>query len=479
MFSPEVTQELEQILLSQGLLNEKDLEEAKTYAKNTDQDLASVLIEIGKLTEETVAFAISNALGLAFLDIIPEMVDQERLQQLSPETLWRCRAVPLFQGDEILLVMSNPLDEAIRKELLELFDPEANVNFAIATASSITEVLKKCFVNLEIPGKPPTLESAQEVEDPGAILFVTRHINEAYEAKAEELEFKPFPQELQVLYRIGDKMIQQESVPVSFNPSIANHLKALAGIPSTSLEVYQKSFSSNVQGENVQMRLSILNTNLGDRITIAFDTEDKKFTLEDLANQGISQDEIAQLLSLPQGLILLANPNPWEIRALGHIFLKEYLAREQKVFSIEMGITKTLPGLLQMDRNRPRFAWENVISEQPDALYIEGELPSNLWPYLLGMSLIWLATPCASATDALCWVLRQIPDLLVSRVLRAILVFAHPKLLCPECQQQANIPPLLMQLEPSLSDLTAMESIGCDACEQTGYKGAVYLTDLI
>jgi len=36
-----------------------------------------------------------------------------------------------------------------------------------------------------------------------------------------------------------------------------------------------------------------------------------------------------------------------------------------------------------------------------------------------------------------------------------------------------------MQLEPSLSDLTAMESIGCDACEQTGYKGAVYLTDLI
>ncbi len=480
MATKEADVQLENILNAYDIVNEQDMEEARRHAQDTGKDLASVLIDLGKVTEESIAFAIASELGVPFLQVVSEMLDKEKLQQYSPETLWKCRAIPLFQGDnEVLIVMSNPLNTDLRAELVEMFDV-VNIHFAVGTTSAIVALLKECFKSLTMHDSKALAGSAEDqIEDPGAVLFVFRHLSKAFQSNAQEIHFTPEGNELVVYYRIQGKMVQQERSPISFSLAVSSRLKILGGALPSVREVPKKTIQTMLQGRQVKLNLSILSGNSGDVMTLAFEATSQKNIFFSLPRSSNISKDIEELQKIPNGLILLVNPDNHVTRSLAHCLLAKYQANGYKSFSVEIGILEKTDTVFQIDRNILPFSFESLLYGNPDALYIEGNIPDQYWQQILLRRLVLLSVSAASSTDALSWAVRRIPEIYLSRVLRSIIVFAPISFLCPKCTKNISLPGFFLQSDPALADVIAKGSTGCDFCENTGYKEETILWNCI
>lgn len=472
--------QLENILTSYEIISEQDMQEARQHAQDTGKDLASVLIDLGKVTEESIAFAIASELGVPFLQVVSEMLDKEKIQEYSAETLWRCRALPLFQSEnEVLIVMSNPLNTDYRSEIMDMFE-SMNIHFAVGTTSAIVALLKECFQKLSLHEVKSSNSPAEEqIEDPGAVLFVFRHLSKAFQNNAQEIHFTPEGNELVVYYRINGKMIQQEKTPISFSLAIGSRLKILGGVLPSVREVPKKTIQTMLQGKQVKLHLNILPGSSGEIMTLAFEPTSKSNTFSSLEKSSPVYQDLAELLKIPNGLVLLVNPDHLVARSLAHHLLQQYQAKGYKSFSVEVGITEKTETVFQIERNALPFSFDTVLYGQPDALYIEGNIPEQYWQQIFFKRMVLLPISCASATDALSWAIRRIPDILLSRVLRSIIVFAPIAILCPKCSHQTSLPNFLLQSDPSLANIIVKGATGCDFCSKTGYKEEIILWNCI
>jgi hypothetical protein len=113
---------LGEVLLARGLITPAKLEEALAYARRTRQRLGGALVQRGHLTEQELVRALSEALGLAAVDLAQVFVDWGAVQLLRASV---CEAYGLFpygfetvQGRQQLLVaMVDPLNLAAVEEV--------------------------------------------------------------------------------------------------------------------------------------------------------------------------------------------------------------------------------------------------------------------------------------------------------------------------------------------------------------------------
>ncbi len=171
-----------ELLLSTGLINEQQLNEALDYQKQCDCKLGSALVALGAIEEKILAAFLAMQRGMKAIHLAERAVSPEVLALFSPATARRLGAIPLERdGDVLKVAMVDPGDAEIVRTLES--ETGLKVRGYIAPQTSIHAALKRFYPDGGQSGfpRPPDLRHLRrQIAD-------ARHILEAIERELSVL----------------------------------------------------------------------------------------------------------------------------------------------------------------------------------------------------------------------------------------------------------------------------------------------------
>ena len=155
-----ITKRIGDILLERGIVNRQELEQALAHQKEHGGLLGQVLVELGTVTEEEVALALTAQYGFPYLPLESYEIDDE-IARLVPEQVARQYVlIPIDRiGNALSVTMADPSNvQAV--EDIELLTSCAVQTF-VSTPSDIRKAIARSYKsssNGPAASPPPTNE---------------------------------------------------------------------------------------------------------------------------------------------------------------------------------------------------------------------------------------------------------------------------------------------------------------------------------
>jgi MSHA biogenesis protein MshE len=259
---------LEELLLGRGLVTRDDLD-----ALPDDPDgrlpLADRLVAAGCLTEEQIAFAISEELGYPLVTLSASSLDRDLVRRVPPADLRRFRAVPLLdhpdeQGGGMDVAFSDPTDSRAIEALSKALD--RRIRPAVATTAAI-HAAHRAVLGAPEAGEGRARE--EEAWDASGALRLYGHLLSAVEENATEMHFVPDVAGGTVRRRVGGQLVDAERCgPGELIPLLAR-LKGLASVPPRDAPRPRRmALATNVAGKDVRLTIAFVPTAAGEAASV-------------------------------------------------------------------------------------------------------------------------------------------------------------------------------------------------------------------
>ena len=321
-------EKLEKFLIDTSLINAKDIEEAKEKVKNGEyKNLASALLAMGLVSEETLKRAQAHVLGVPYVNLVEKFIDPEVLK-IIPESVARKHNIIAYKKDndklEVALLDIHDLTELefIKKKsglkvLPRLTDTES-IKYALKlyqkslqdelgpVIKSETKELKKLSTSAE-----DEKELKKAAEAVPAVRIVDSILRHAISQGASDIHIEPQEEELIVRYRIDGVLHDAMSLPKYAADPIVARIKILSNLRIDEKRLPQdgRFRIEDKSGERVAFRVSILPVYYGEKVVMRLLRENVRgFTLESLGFHGIGLERVHAATRKKTGLILVTGP---------------------------------------------------------------------------------------------------------------------------------------------------------------------------
>ena len=229
------SQSLYDIVLSEGLCTEEQLNEAVEEQERNGKSFKEVLIDFGLLTEQQILEAVSSNLMLDLINITADMqVSEEVIAKVPPDTARMLGVFPLaFDGTTLTVVLRNPLNYQIIDELrfivgtdvIQVLAPEEQVEKAIEkyypldVTQSMQDMLEEMTKDQSPEEALDELETTEDLEkhanDAPIVKFVDAVIYQAIKDKASDIHFEPFEKNFRIRCRVDGALYELPPQPKS------------------------------------------------------------------------------------------------------------------------------------------------------------------------------------------------------------------------------------------------------------------------
>jgi type IV pilus assembly protein PilB len=131
------------ILLQHGDITQQQLDHALAQQKTLKLPLGQTLMKLNYLTDETMRQALSQQLGIPFIDLEKVMIDRSLAKVVNRSYARRHSLLPVAQvGRTLTVAMDNPADSSVIEELGRL------TKFSITTVTSSSKAIQRAFRRL-------------------------------------------------------------------------------------------------------------------------------------------------------------------------------------------------------------------------------------------------------------------------------------------------------------------------------------------
>lgn len=136
---------LGEILVSEGIVSEEQVQEALKKQKETGGLLGECLVKLGYATEMDIARVIVSQFGLPYLDATKYFLSKEVMTILPVSVLQEHHFVPLDKiGNILVIAVSGLLNEKVFGELERLTG--CHINLFVSTTSGVEKVIRERFM---------------------------------------------------------------------------------------------------------------------------------------------------------------------------------------------------------------------------------------------------------------------------------------------------------------------------------------------
>ncbi|MBU0656604.1 MAG: type II secretion system ATPase GspE [Gammaproteobacteria bacterium] len=489
-------------LVKLGKLKPTDLERALRAQAEIRQPLGSVLVRLGMLTEQEVAFVLSRHLNvrMALSKDYPSIPLEN--PGISINYMRAAEIVPVQAEDERMVVaMSNPQDDFARQALYMASGKQ--VEMLLGLPSEIRANIERLYGNdagrkegseddFEITSHDDHADDIEHLKDMASEAPVIRLVNQimtnAMSQRASDIHIEPFENHLKVRYRIDGVIHEVDSPPQQLTAAIISRLKLMARLNIAERRLPQDGrIQLRAQGKEIDMRVSTVPTMHGESVVMRL--LDKHSVKLDLNTLGFSDDnlrKIQQQLDAPHGVILVTGPTGSGKTTTLYSALTQLNTPENKVLTVEDPVEYELEGINQIQAN-PKIgltfadALRSIVRQDPDIIMI-GEMRDVETARIAIQSALTghLVLSTLHTNDAASGITRLldmgIEDYLLTSTVNGILAQRLVRRLCPQCRESH---PVLPEIESELGlrlyqpegELRLWHAKGCNACSNTGYKG--------
>ena len=471
-----VKKSLGEMLLGEGVITQKQWEEARDEERKTGLPFRRALIKLGVITEEDMVSFVADKMDIPHIELSNYLIDS-KIVELVPEDLARkYQLIPIFKiGNDLTCAMVDPfnvfaLDEVRMRTSLTIepaVSTETEIKRALdehyAVKGSLEDVIKG------LDEKKLGIKEGEEVElkrlkgivqEPPVIKLVNMMIMDAVKEGASDIHIEPQEDILKIRFRIDGILHEETSPPKHFQSALISRIKILANLDIAERRRPQDGrFQMKMENHQIDIRVSCMPTIYGENVVLRL--LDNKSILLGLKQLGFSKDTLEkhqELIKHPHGMILVTGPTGSGKTTTLYASLNSLNTSEKNIVTIEDPVEYHLNGVRQIQINAKvdlTFAngLRSILRQDPDIIMV-GEIRDletaeiAIQAALTG-HLVFATLHTNDAPGAVTRLLDMgIEPFLIASSLIGVIAQRLVRLVCKECQGK-----------------------GCKACHNIGYKG--------
>ena len=485
------------------------------FCRRTTQNgknIEQALVDSGFVDERGFYQVIADALGTDFVDLSENEIAPEILR-LIPAGLARLhRALPIAASDNTLTVaLVDPLDLraaedlrfALGKDVHVVVAPTDQIEGRIeryygSDSSSMEDILKQLGEAgelLALRGTDDTSAVEAEANATPIIRFVDLILFQAIQDRASDIHFEPFENEFKIRYRVDGALYEMAPPPRHLALPVISRVKVMANMNIAERRLPQDGrIQKNIAGRTVDLRVSTLPTQFGESVVLrVLDRSTVNLDLEALGLPDYIHDYIIEIINRPNGIFIVTGPTGSGKTTTLYSCLRKINTIDSKLLTAEEPVEYDLEGIVQVPVNEAigltfARALRAFLRQDPDRIMV-GETRDletaqiSIQASLTG-HLVFTTLHTNDAPGAVTRLIDMgVEPFLISSTLEAVLGQRLLRSICPQCRiayQPSET--MLAQLGLARRDIGEKSFYygkGCDACNQTGYKGRKGIYELM
>jgi len=499
-------------LIDKGLLSPADLDKVLTAHKKRGGSLIETLLKLGYLKETQLIDVLSSFLSMPPVRIRSLNIPKDILALLPERVARDYHVIPIGKiGNTLTVAVGDPLNvvglddiKRITKcEINPVIAPFSEITEAIAThyakapIDSIDDIIKDQKIdNLTIIRESAKEEVSQDdivrsIEEAPVIKFTNSILRKAVEEKSSDILIEPLENTSRIRLRLDGVLREYETFSKKMHPFIVSRVKVMCNLNIAEHRLPQEGrFRGRILNKNVDFRVSILPSSLGEKVAIR--VLDKATALLNLDLLGFEADVLQQLKEdslKSHGLVLNCGPTGAGKTTTLYSIINHIYTPEKNIVTVEDPIEYQLKGINQVSINPSigltfASALRSILRQDPDIIMI-GEIrdadtadmaiKSSLTGHLV-LSTLHTTTSAGSATRL---INMGVEPFLLSSTLIGVLTQRLVRMLCQKCKEKADIAAAVREKYHIRKDVVVYKAKGCSVCQNTGYKGRVALCEYL
>jgi len=499
--------DLGKLLLENHIITSDQLNIALTEQKKTQEQLNKILVNLGFVSEAVVRDLLSQSLGQSSVDLSKLVVDHEAVRLVPKSLAYRYTLLPLsFDANTKTLVvaMTDVFNVLALDQLVSTLGGGYKVETVMAGEAEIINALDNVYgFDLSIDGILHEIETGEvdyqslpanrnEYSQP-LVRLVDALLTDAVKRRASDIHFEPEKGFLRIRYRVDGVLQQIRSLHKNYWSAIAVRLKVLAGLNIAENRITQDGrMTLMLSGRSIDFRVSVQPTIYGENIVLRIlDSQRGIMTLEQL---GLSEDNLARLrlmIARPEGVILITGPTGSGKTTTLYSILSYLNTEKVNIMTLEDPVEYALGQVRQSAVNESvKLDFSNgirsIMRQDPDIILV-GEIRDKdtadmTFRAAMTGHQVYSTLHTNSAVGAIPRLLDIgiLPDIMAENVI-GIIGQRLVRVLCTFCKRTyspKNTHRRILELTPT-EKIVIYEAVGCERCEQRGYKGRIALMEIL
>ena len=482
------------ILIEQGLIEEKHLLFALQVQKTTREKLGQILTRIGLINEYDLATILARQLNLEFIDLNNEEPDTELLKKFNRHTCLTHKIFPLrYQNNKVLLATSDLPGPQLEQICLRFTGKKPE--YVLAEETKIVTSIYNYFYFLENPVEVILQREAELLAADTSMTtspdnFIHHLLLFAVKKRATDIHIRPMINGISVALRIDGTLESAFFFPPQLK-RIATAIKLQAGMDISEQRLPQDGrWSVRILNRRYDIRVSSIVTPYGENLVLRLLSQEKAgFSLETLGFLDEDLKIIKQAFAEPFGIMLLTGPTGSGKSTTLTAGLMTLDLLGKNVITIEDPIEYIVPLARQTQINEAAgYNFANAIRyflrHDPDVILV-GEMRDELTARtaMTAANTGHFVLSTLHSNTALGAIPRlqdlNIDNLTIAESLVCIISQRLIKTVCPFCREQYT-PTEEEKRYLHDPDIKALyKGRGCDLCGKSGYRGRTLIYEIL
>ncbi|MDF1738964.1 MAG: GspE/PulE family protein [Verrucomicrobiales bacterium] len=504
------------LLISRGLIDESQRGDYIVAAHESGKDITFAVEEMGIIQRDQLFQLVAQDIGGEYYDLSEFEPEEVVLRSVPAGTAKLYQAMPIqFLEGGLQVAIANPLDPQNLEELG--FSLNQQIIPAVAPPEQIAELIQRCYYGggdaadggpgpgagesdalASIRAEVAAL-SEDDLEEESNSAPIIRYVDlvlfQAIKEKASDIHFEPFEDDFKIRYRVDGALYEMAPPPQHLKQAITSRIKVMSGLNIAETRIPQDGrITQEVNGQPIDMRVSCMPTVFGESVVLrVLDRSNVNLDLEALNLQPHIYEYVIDAIHKPNGIFICTGPTGAGKTTTLYACLRKINTEDSKLLTAEDPVEYDIDGIMQVPvQESIGMSFAKVLRaflrQDPDRILVGEMRDLETAQIAIQASLTGhLVLSTLHTNDSPGAVTRLIDmgcePFMVSATLEGILGQRLLRRICPDCKVAYKpTAAVLAQLGLSQADIGANEFYtgqGCDACNDTGYRGRQGLFELL
>jgi type II secretory ATPase GspE/PulE/Tfp pilus assembly ATPase PilB-like protein len=502
---------LGRILVERGILSEDQLRIALKEQQRTNQPLGKALKTLGFVTEATLRDALSENLGARGVDLAHIIIDPAAIKAVPRDFAKRHLMFPLEFNQaqrRFTVAIADPnnvvaLDQ-LRAQLFSTTREAIEVAVLLAGESEIARAIDQYFgYELSIDGILNEIETGEidqqslattteEYSQP-VVRLVDSLLADAVQKSASDIHFEPEQNFLRIRYRIDGVLRQIRALHKQYWPAMAVRIKVMSGMNIAETRAPQDGrISLTLTGRTVDFRVAAQPTAHGENIVLRIlDRMRGLVPMDQLGLQDAQLGLLRLMIARPEGIILVTGPTGSGKTTTLYSILNHINSEGINIMTLEDPVEYPMNMVRQTSVNEAAkldFATgiRSLMRQDPDVILVgeirDADTAEMAFRAAMTGHQVYSTLHTNSAIGAIPRLLDIgiLPDIMAGNIV-GIVAQRLVRRLCPHCKEAHVAGALECRIMglPADAAPTLHRAVGCDHCEQRGYRGRIAIMEIL
>ena len=493
------------LLLETGMITQEQLDSVIKEQRQTGKRVGELLVEKGIITEDNILGALEFQLGIPHMNLEQYNIDYN-IASMVPESVARrytVIAVGIEEDNKLKVAMKDPLNMFALDDLK--LSTKMEIIPILASEKAILNVINQTYTSAQTKNivnqverqmkdelqRQNAAEEEESDDDAPMVQLVNNILQRCILKGASDIHIEPFEYYVRIRFRVDGQLYELTRTKKEMLNGITTRIKILSGLDIAERRLPQDGrMTKTVNGQQVDLRVSILPTVYGEKTVIRFIYRTgKALGLDEIGFYPEDYDKVINMLKNPHGIILLTGPTGSGKSTTLAAALKVLNKDNVNIITEEDPVENMIEGINQVATNTKigltfASALRSILRQDPDIIMI-GEMRDSETSSIAIRAAITghLVLSTLHTNDAASSIPRLIDmgteSYMVGAAIKGVISQRLVRRLCSNCRSKHTVTGSEAKLYNVPEGTEVYKPRGCSACNQTGYKGRLAVHEVL